>query len=148
MDINADVHEVIADPARQDTAYAASAIGLGVTTTGAESWSFETAGLHASYCRAVAVGDNYLLVSASKGPGGSQAAVYRRPVDLSEPFEKCSEGLPEWFPSNINTFGLAAKGSEAVIGSPDGIVYTSDDAGATWSIAAEDLPGVHCVTFV
>lgn len=147
MDISADVHQVIADPARPHTAYAASAIGLAVTTTGAEAWSFEMTGLHASYCRAVAVGDDYLLVSASKGPGGAEAAVYRRPLDLSTPFQKCSQGLPEWFSTNVDTFCLDAKGQQAVIGSSDGTVYASGDSGVTWMTAAKDMPGIHCVTF-
>jgi hypothetical protein len=148
MDISADVHQVIADPLRPHTAYAASAIGLAITRTGAEAWSFETTGLLASYCRAVAVGDDYLLVSASSGPGGAKSAVYRRPLNLSQPFQKCSQGLPEWFPANVDTFCLAADGTQAVIGSSDGTVYTSQDSGATWDIAAEDLPGINCVTFV
>lgn len=145
MDISADVHEVIARKGHPGAAYAASAVGLGVTSDGAESWSFEMAGLHASYCRAVAVGDDYLLVSASQGPGGGKAAVLRRPIDLSEPFERCRHGLPEWFPGNIDTFCLAAQGRRAAIGSPDGTIYSSLDAGATWTVAAQGLPGVHCV---
>lgn len=146
MDISADVHQVIADPIRPHTAYAASAVGLAITTTGAEAWSFEVTGLHASYCRAVAVGDDYLLVSASEGPGGSKAGVYRRPLNLSAPFQKCSQGLPEWFSTNVDTFCLAAKGRQAVIGSSDGTVYMSDDSGATWMTAAKDVPGIHSVT--
>lgn len=145
MDISADVHQVVARRGHPGTAYAASAIGLGITTNGAESWSFEMAGLHASYCRAVAVGDDYLLISASQGPGGRKAAVFRRPIDLSTPFEQCRVGLPEWFPTNIDTFRLAARGRVAAVGSSDGSVYSSEDGGDTWTVAAEGLPGIHCV---
>ena len=69
MDIDADVQQVIAHPTLPGNAYVAAAAGLGVTTDGAEGWSFETDGLHASYCRAVAVSDEMLFVSASRGPG-------------------------------------------------------------------------------
>ncbi len=113
MDISADVHEVIVQHARPGTAHAASAIGLGSTANGGETWDFHTSGLHSLYCRAVAVGDDYLLVSASLGPSGDKAAVYRRPLDNSTPFRKCEEGLPEWFAGNVNTFCLAAAGRRA-----------------------------------
>lgn len=148
MDISADVHEVIADPNKRGVAHAAAAIGHGVTTDWGASWEFHTAGLHAVYCRAVAVGTDYALVSASLGPSGDKAAVYRRPLDGAEPFHKCEDGLPEWFTSNVNSFCLDAAGDTSVIAAPQGTVYESGDQGLTWSTVAEGLPGVHCVAIV
>ena len=148
MDISADVHEVLAHSGNPGAAYAASAIGLGVTTNGADSWDFQTSGMHAVYCRAVAVGSDYVLVSASLGPSGREAAVYRRPLDGSTPLHKCEDGLPEWFAGNVNTFCLDAAGDRAVIAAPEGAVYESVDGGVTWSMVVKDLPGVHCVALV
>ena len=148
MDISSDVHEVIAHSGNPGTASAASAIGLGVTTDGGDSWDFQTSGLHAVYCRAVAVGSGYVLVSASLGPSGGDAAVYRRPLDGSTPFHKCEDGLPEWFAGNVNTFCLDAVGDRGVIAAPEGAVYESVDAGSTWSMVSEGLAGVQCVAIV
>ncbi len=148
MDISADVHEVIVHPGRPGTAYAASAIGLGTTADGGGQWDFHTLGLHSLYCRAVAVGNDYLLVSASLGPSGDKAAVYRRPLDNSTPFRKCEEGLPDWFAGNVNTFCLAAEGKRAVIAAPDGSIYESTDGGTSWSTLATGLAGSSCVALV
>ena len=62
-------------------------------------------------------------------------------------FQICQQGLPEWFSDNIDTACLAASGSRAAFGTADGSVYTSDDQGATWSLAAEGLRPVRCVAF-
>ncbi len=148
MDIDADVHQVVAHPVRPGHAYAASARGLGVTTDWADTWRFDTGGLHAAYCRAVAVGGEMLYLSAAAGSGGSRAALYRRPVDADGDLERCTTGLPEWFSTNLDTFCLAAVGSLVVAGDANGTVYTSEDAGATWETAAQGLPGVRCVLAV
>ncbi len=145
MDIHADVHEVIADPARAGHAYAASARGLGITSDGAATWRFDSAGLHADYCRAVALGDRMVFLSASAGSGGSRAALYRRPIGDDGPFERCRSGLPEWFSTNLNTFCVAASGSFVAAGDADGTVYVSHDDGVTWEPAATGLPGVTCL---
>lgn len=144
MDIHADVHEVVAHPDTAGTALAATARGLAITTDGAATWSFHTEGLHASYCRAVAVTGNRVFVSVSRSNRGEQAAVYR--TDLSGAvLERCDKGLPEWFSSNVNTACLQASGDLVVAGDPDGTVYRSADAGEAWSAAADDLPPIRCV---
>jgi hypothetical protein len=145
MDIDADVHEVIAHPARPGHAYAAAAIGLGITTDAGATWAFETAGLHAPYCRAVAVSDETLFVSASRGAGGADAALYRRSIDGDGPFELCVDGLPEWFSTNLDTACLAAAGSFVAAGDADGTVYVSEDDGSSWRVAEKGLPGVACL---
>lgn len=145
MDINADVHEVIAHTDRAGHAYVASAIGLGVSTDGAGSWTFETDGLHADYCRAVALSQETLFVSASLGHHGRNAALYRRPIDSGQPLERCRSGLPEWFSTNLNTFCIAAAGNLVVAGDADGTVYVSEDDGANWQVAASNLPRIRAV---
>ena len=54
MDVDNDVHQVIAHPSRPGTALCAAAIGLGWTTDGGATWQWSTDGLHARYARAVA----------------------------------------------------------------------------------------------
>ena len=144
MDIHADVHEVIAHRDRPGIALAATARGLAISKDGAGKWSFHTEGLHASYCRAVAVSGDRVYVSASRSNRGENAAVYRTDLE-GESMERCDGGLPEWFSTNIDTFCLQAKGDTVLIGDADGVVYRSDDAGVSWDTAAEGLPSIRCL---
>jgi hypothetical protein len=145
VDIDADVHQVACDPRRPGIVLAASAEGLGVSDDAGESWKFLTEGLHAHYLRAVALGEGAVFVTASTGPGGRQAAVYR--LAPGGAFERCMAGLPEWFDSNIDTGCLAASGSRVAFGTEQGDVYVSTDEGRHWSPLARGLPEVRCVAF-
>ena len=147
IDIHADVHQVVFDNV-SGLLLAASLEGLAVSEDRGESWTFNTEGLHAGYCRAVAVTGETVLVTASTGPFTDRAAVYRVPLPASGAFEKCATGLLKWFPKNIDTYCLAASGSEAAFGTSDGRVFRSSDEGKTWELAAKGLPRVQCVSFV
>lgn len=144
MDIDNDAHEVAADTHTLGRAYAASAVGLGVTEDAGASWNFISEGLHAPYCRAVATSDSTVFVSASLGSGGRQAALYRMPRQ-GGPLERCQVGLPEWFTNNLDTFCLAARGSFVVAGDAAGTVYVSHDDGESWETAIQGLPGLLCL---
>jgi hypothetical protein len=141
IDIGSDVHEVLAVEG-SDRVLAATAWGLAQSDDAGQSWGFEQEGLHASYCRAVAACDGTVLMSASLGPRGGRAAVYRRPAS-GGPFEKCERGLPEWFTDNIDTGCLAAASSHAVFGTGDGDVFVSEDAGETWAQVSSGLSPVN-----
>lgn len=146
----ADNHQVVANG---DLVAVAAAIGVGQSTDGGRTWDWHDDGLHAPYCRAAALTDEWLLVSASTGPGSRRGALYRRPIgDPQRPFVPCGDSgkddLPAAFTHNIDTFELAASGSLAVMGTPTGELYVSEDSGATWSLVADSLPGVRCVQFV
>lgn len=145
LDIHTDVHQVLAHPARSGLVLAASAVGLAISADGGDSWSFETEGLHATYLRAVAVAEDVILVTASTGPGGKRAAIYRKPLGWTGPFERCRRGLPEWFTGNIDTACLAASGTTVVFGTADGSVFLSTDQGRSWEVITTQLPPVHCV---
>lgn len=146
LDIDADVHQVLAHPARPRVVLAAAAIGLGISEDSGDSWRFETEGFHARYSRAVAVAADHLLVSTSTGPGGKRAAIYRRRLGQNAKFEKCRQGLPDWFHSNIDTFCLAASGRVVAFGTEEGRLFLSTDAGSSWELIAERLPAVQCVS--
>ena len=142
IDIDADVHQVTT---ADGLVLAACAGGLAASTDRGSSWSFRTDGLEAPYARAVAVCGSAVLISASSGPRGGRAAVYR--ADLSGGrFERCLAG-PGWFDDNIDTHHLDAlpDGSFAAFGASDGSVYASTDAGSTWDALASGLPPVHRV---
>ena len=143
----ADDHQVVAEG---DTVAVAAAVGVGQSSDGGDTWHWSTEGLHAGYCRAVALSEGWLLASASTGPATHEAAVYRRPIDHPEqPLVPCGgdSGLPATFPHNIDTFGLVAAGNLVAVGERYGRVYLSEDSGETWRKLAEALPGVHCLAF-
>lgn len=147
IEVIADVHQVLAHPALADVVLAATAMGLARSDDGGDHWRFERDGMHAHYCRAVAVSDGTVLVSASSGPSGRRAAIYRTPVEGPAPLERCTVGLPEWFDGNVDTGCLAADGDEVAFGTADGSLFRSSDAGATWTEAASGLPAVRAVAF-
>lgn len=141
IDIDADVHQVVADPRASRHVVAATALGLAESHDAGESWSFVTDGLHSSYARAVAFDGDRLLMSASTGPRGGRAALYRREPGASA-FEPCRDGLPEWFDGNIDTHCLAAGNGSVAFGTSGGEVFESEDGGGTWRVVASDLPPV------
>jgi hypothetical protein len=145
MDIAADVHEVSAHPSLAGCVLVAAAWGLGFSFDGAGSWEFTRDGLHSSYARAVAAADEMLFLSASAGPGGGRAALYRRPLTGGASLERCRSGLPEWFEGNIDSGCLVASGAEVAFGTAGGDVYASRDAGSTWSLAASSLPPIRAL---
>ncbi len=143
IDIDADVHQVIAHPGEPDVVLAAGAVGLCVSVDGGATWRTERDGLHSSYSRAVAVAGDTVLVSACTGPHGGRGALYRTRLDAGAGFEKCTDGLPEWFDGNIDSGWVAARGSEVAFGTPDGEVYRSEDAGMRWERVADGLPAIR-----
>lgn len=148
IDIDADVHQVVAHPTEPDVVLAAGAVGLAVSVDGGSSWRIEREGLHATYARAVAVAGDRILLSVSNGPRGGRSAVYRTALGPGSTFERCTEGLPEWFDGNIDSGWLDARGSEVAFGTGDGEVFVSDDAGGRWTRAATDLPSIRAVRLV
>lgn len=148
LDLHADVHEVRTVGDRPGLVVAATAEGLAVSHNSGETWEFDRSHLHATYARAVAVCGDAILMSASLGPHGGKAALYRRSLGQPGTFEKCQDGLPEWFPNNINTGCLAASGQVAVFGTQDGQIFRSQDAGQTWERVASELESIQCLNLV
>ena len=144
--VEADVHKVLARPGRL---YAACARGLALSPDQGSTWEFRIGGLHAHYCRGIAVSGEALLLSASSGPSGRRSALYRGSLD-GDGMQPCRKGLPEWFDTNIDSLCLDAlpSGELAAFGLEDGRVFASVDQGESWDVVATDLPGVNCVLTV
>jgi hypothetical protein len=137
---DADVHEVTA--ARGRVAVAA-AIGAGWSENRGATWQWSTEGLAASYARAVALDGDSIYVTASTGPSTTAGALYR--ARLGKSFEKCTRGLPQWFPFNIDTGALCARDGRVAFGTRDGTVFESKDEGSSWDVVAEHVGAVRCV---
>jgi hypothetical protein len=141
IDIHADVHKVLALPGH---VLAACARGLAVSEDRGDSWEMRTDGLHATYCRGVAVCGDTVLLSASVGPYGGRSAVYRGRLE-GGPLERCREGLPDWFADNIDSACLDATPDHAAFATSDGRLFASADRGSGWTELASGISGVHCV---
>jgi hypothetical protein len=126
IEAGADIHEVRAE---NGSVAVAAAVGFGWSEDGGKSWSWTTEGLHGSYLRAAGIHGAFAYVSASDGPFTERGAVYRARVGSA--FVRCTEGLPEWFPGNVDTGHLDADGSRVAIGFGDR-VYVSEDDGESW----------------
>ncbi len=144
IDIDADVHQVLADPLDPSHIVAATARGLAETHDAGATWHFTAEGLHAPYARAVALDGDRLFLSASTGPRGGRAALYRREPG-AEAFERCADTLPDWFPGNIDSHCLAAGGGTIVFGTEDGRGFVSDDGGAGWRAVLSANARATCV---
>jgi hypothetical protein len=136
IDVEADVHQVLAHPDRPDVVLAAAAVGLAVSRDAGATWTVHTEGLHGTYSRAVAVSGDAVFVSASTGPFSDRAAIYRRPLDGDEPLERVSD----WLDGNVDSGRLAAAGDAVAFGGPDGSLHVSDDGGATWTVRDDVAP--------
>jgi hypothetical protein len=132
VDIDVDVHQVVVAP-DGSILVATGAAGFGRSSDGGQTWRWDHDGLHGSYCRAVAVAGDDVLVSASTGPFRTRGAVYRRPLGAEGAWERTSELVD----GNIDTFCLAALDDLAAFVTDDGVVWTSHDAGATWQRASD-----------
>ena len=145
LDIRADAHQVIAPAGHEGLLLAATARGLAVSRDRGDSWEMDAHGLHSTYARAVALSGSTILLSVARGPGGQDAAVYRRPLDGGEPFVRCQGGLPDQFDGNIDTHTLVADRPNAAFAGPDGAIYGSDDGGRNWQRTHTGLPKVYAL---
>jgi hypothetical protein len=134
IEARADIHEV---RAKNASVAVAAAVGFGWSEDGGTSWSWNTEGLHGSYLRAVCIDGGIAYVSASDGPLTDRGAVYR--ARLGSAFVRCEDGLPEWFPDNVDTGHLDAGGGRVVIGFGRE-VHVSEDDGESWQ--ANKVPGL------
>lgn len=140
----ADVHEVAAGS--NGRMVAAAAIGAGWSIDDGVTWDWSTDGLHADYCRAVAVDGQTMYVTASTGPSTGDARLYRGP--LGGPFEQCTGALPASFPFNLDTGSVTAQDGQVAIGARDGRVWRSADAGDTFGLVTERVGRVRVLRFV
>lgn len=142
IDIDTDVHQVVTVPGRPGLVLAATARGMAVSDDYGSKWRVVDDGLFAPYARAVAVGDDTVFLSASEGPDGAKAAVYRRPLAGTRRFGKCRGGFPEHLTGNVDSGCIAASGRLVVVGTPDGRILRSEDAGLRWQQLTTGLPPV------
>ncbi len=148
IEINSDVHEVCTHPFHSGIVIAAAAIGLCMSRDSGATWTVEQEGLHASYCSAVAFFGDDILVSASTDHFAAEGAVYRRAIGGHGPLVPIGGGLPQWSNGIVDTGCIATHSSALAVADKAGNVYSSSDAGRTWSRRASGLPTPSCVLIV
>ncbi len=144
LDIESDVHEVCIHPTCSDIVAAATAVGLGLSRDGGASWSFETEGLHAPYCSAVAFAGDDVVVAASVHHFASEGAVYRRALDGGSSLAPVTVTPSSRTVGIVDTAGIAVLGSVWAV-ADRGNLYVSHDAGHAWSRVADDIPGTSAL---
>jgi hypothetical protein len=140
IDINSDVHEVRAHQANPDIVVAAAAVGLCISRDAGGTWTIGRDGLHASYCSAVALSGDDILVSASTDHFAAQGRIYRRPIRPDRSLVAVEDGLPTWIEGIADTGCIATNGSTVVMVDRAGNLYGSDDFGRAWSCRSTGLP--------
>jgi hypothetical protein len=146
IDPDADVHEVRAHPSDPGLVVAPAAVGVAVSRDAGITWDVLVDGLHATYSRAVAFTTGAALVSSSDGPFTSKSALYRwDTTGDATTLERVTGGLSEWLDGNVDTGHLDAHGAACAF-ADESAIYTSEDAGRSWSVLASDVGAVHGVT--
>ena len=140
IDINTDVHEVHAHPARPEIVVAAAAVGLCISRDSGASWVIEREGLHAPHCYAVAISGDNILISASTDPFAAEGRIYRRSLKLDGSLVPIEGGMPSWTGGIVDTGCIAANGSFIVVADKAGNLYVSEDFGRAWSCRSTGLP--------
>lgn len=144
IDLHADVHQVRSVWGRGDLVVAAAAVGLCISVDGGRTWRVHDDGLDHTYCRAVAVPDAAILVSASEGPRGRHSAIYRTSIHADRPFER----VTDWMTGNVDTAALDGMGERVVYGTAGGEVWESTDSGTTWEQRHKGLAPVTSLSLV
>jgi len=144
IDVDDDVHQVLAHPSRPEIVVAAAAAGLCRSTDGGATWTNTTDGMELTYARGVAIIGDDVVVSVSDGPRATRSALYHARVDGSD-VERVRGGLPDRLGGNIDTRCIASDGSRVALVDGDGDAWSSSEGLEGWQPIASGLRGVTAV---
>lgn len=139
IDVDHDVHEVLAHPSRPEVVMAAAAVGLCASYDGGATWTVARDGLPSTYARSVAFLDDEVLLGVSDGPRATWAAIYRTPV-AGGAFERVDDGLGDHLTDNVDTRCLAVGKGQAALATRAGDVWVSETGAKCWERVATGLP--------
>ena len=145
IDIEADVHQVRALPGRAEVV--ARRRGRRLLPLGRQRAHLAglAEGLHATYCRAVAVAGDAVIIERV---GGSARPDRARSTGARSTGTGPFERVTDWIAGNVDTHALDALGDQVVYGTRAGTVWQSLDAGTTWDRLADDLAPVTSLSLV
>ena len=149
-----DIHQVVLRPSNPDEIFMTSGIGLYHSVDGGESWERLTdSSFRIGYPDQLLfspVDDGTLFMSGSaRDPSTWRQshdanATVLRSRDRGRHWEFVDGGFPARLRANVEAMSLVAHpaGFSLFAGTTDGEVYTSDDGGDSWSLAATGLAAV------
>jgi hypothetical protein len=153
-----DVHRILQSPSNPDILWVQHHNGVFRSTNGAQSWQEITAIEPAKFGFALAVhptdAETAWFVPAIKDENRipvNGALAVARTTDGGRSFTELRVGLPQQNAYDlIYRHGLAVDetGRRLAMGSTTGHLWTSEDAGDSWALAAGNLPPIACVRFV
>jgi hypothetical protein len=141
INVDDDVHQVLAHPTRPEIAVAAASVGLCRSRDGGASWTSTSEGMGMSYARGVAIMGDEVAVTVSDGPWSERASVYRASVD-GGPVTRVTGGLPEHLHGNIDSRCIASDGKVVALADGAGDVWRSAEGFEGFERIAEALDGV------
>jgi hypothetical protein len=152
-----DVHRLVRCPAAPEVLWAQHHNGVFRTVDGGRRWTEVTAIRPAKFGFAVAVHprdpETAWFVPGVKDecrvPVDAALAVART-RDGGRSFEVLREGLPQKHAYDLvyrHGLDVDASGAGLAMGSTTGNLWTSEDAGARWSLCSSHLPPIHQVAF-
>jgi hypothetical protein len=141
IEVDDDVHQVLAHPTRPEVAVAAASVGLCRSRDGGATWTSTTEGMGMSYARGVAIIGDEVAVTVSDGPWSERASVYRASVD-GGPVRRVTGGLPEHLHGNIDSRCIASDGKVVALADGAGDVWRSAEGFEGFERIAEGLDSV------
>src|SRR5207237_1340305 len=91
VDVEADVHQVLAHPKRPDVVLAAAYEGFGISRDGGDTWEFLTDGMHNHYASALAVADDPGAGSARRA---GRTACWAGSISTCAPVKRSRSSAP------------------------------------------------------
>lgn len=146
IEIDADVHEVAAHPARPSSVIAAAATGFCISEDGGVTWDVLQEGLHATYCSAAAFWGDDAIVAASTDHFAGFSVVYRWSKSTGGQLEPVGAGIPSKTEGIVDTGCIATAPSAIAVADQGGNLYVS--AGGSLSHRASGLPSPSSVRIV
>jgi hypothetical protein len=147
MNVDNDVHEVLAHPDRPEVVLAAAAIGLLRSHDAGATWTAETDGLTSTYSRGIAALDDTLYLSNATGPFANESCLFSAPLTEGA-LTPVTNGLPAAVPGMIDTRMLAARNGTVAVGSRTGHVWSRPRGQETWTQLEDNLPGLTCIAVI
>lgn len=151
-----DMHRVVIVPSDPRRLYLATGVGLFYSENAGKNWEHLTTpdysvGYPDPLFLDPADETTLYMAGASKAPNPSWSELrsarpgIAKSVDGGRTWREIRSGLPDPLPGNIEAMALQhsiASGTSLFIGTAVGDVYTSDDAGESWTLAATGLPPI------
>lgn len=145
--LHPDVHALAAHPSRPARILASTADGVHRSDDGGATWRRTSHGIARTYTVPLLVSaaqPDVVWTAGARGPSGMDTRVYRS-EDGGERWREVTGGLPRGLKGIARQGLVEIQGDPPMlaIGTAGGDLYVSEDAGATWKLAAQGVPPIQ-----